>query len=311
MDSLTAQQIILKTKNISPFASGNSRKCYAVDDYAILIENGDEDQFKKTYQLKSITDTLSQNQVNTPKIHYVEYENNKIVMVQDLIKAKPLYYRNYHSFCLGQNLSQPIAIEKIKSDLKAEYDKSNNVELSDYFEYTEKQQADYHINLDGFINSKINSDSQIREQVDYYNQINNLVNKYNKNNALLMIASKQVFFDKFLIDLTTCASFNIAIDCHSDNYLFNENSGFTLIDLPIQTLEQQNKLTKETLIKSCSYFYDILTRGIDKDTELTKKMLEKCFVSAESLGLSKTEYLSRCPTGLKDIFADYKSLIQE
>lgn len=314
MTDKEALEITKQARTQSPLASGNSRKCYRVGNYAVLIEKGSLRELERTQELKKQVDIMIKNGINTPEIFSVLQENDEIVMIQQFVEGQPLYHRGEKSYCLGKNLPLPKNSAKFYNELKDEFNKKYGYTISQIMSFSREEKLKYNKDLENYKAKCLASDEKWKKDYDYILEIERQVKDYNLKNARKISKVSQKFYDKFLRDMLSCFKIGIrGIDCHSDNYMLNDEKGFVFVDVakldsqPIEKIEQKDKIT------AFSFVCDILTRGAiaeegndnkEKADKVLKEILTKCINSGKSMGLSEKECIANLPGDARKRFEE-------
>ena len=286
MTNKEALEITKQARTQSPLASGNSRRCYRVGNYAVLIEKGSLSELERTQELKKQVDIMIKNGINTPEIFSVLQENGEIVMIQQFVEGQPLYHRGEKSYCLGKNLPLPKNSAIIYKELRDEFNKKYGYTISQIMSFSREEKLKYNKDLEDYKAKCLDSDEKWKKEYGYFLEIERQVKDYNLNNAYKISQVSQKFYDKFLQDMLSCFKIGIrGIDCHSDNYMVN----------------------------AFSFVCDILTRGAiaeegdenkEKADKALKEILTKCFKSGKSIGLSEEECIRKLTWNVRKRFEE-------
>ena len=286
MTNKEALEITKQARTQSPLASGNSRRCYRVGNYAVLIEKGSLSELERTQELKKQVDIMIKNGINTPEIFSVLQENGEIVMIQQFVEGQPLYHRGEKSYCLGKNLPLPKNSAIIYKELRDEFNKKYGYTISQIMSFSREEKLKYNKDLEDYKAKCLDSDEKWKKEYGYFLEIERQVKDYNLNNAYKISQVSQKFYDKFLQDMLSCFKIGIrGIDCHSDNYM----------------------------LTAFSFVCDILTRGDiaeegdenkEKADKALKEILTKCFKSGKSIGLSEEECIRKLTWNVRKRFEE-------
>ncbi|MBR4003160.1 MAG: hypothetical protein IKI95_03720 [Clostridia bacterium] len=292
-------QIVKETiSSLNPVACGNSRSCYHVDDRVVLVETASSSTYEKALKAQEYTNLLQSKGVNTARIENLFFDEGKLYWVEDKLMGHPVYFRNEKSFCLSKGLELPASEIKINSRLKDEFFKLNDLSISDYFTMSLSQRREFESKCNEYIEGRIQSDPELKSAFEYSQQIKAQVKAQNQAFAESYLQADQTHFDRFLSDLITVFSYHRGVDCHSDNFLYDDKAGFSLIDLAIPQQIIQSELTEDDLCIATGYMIDILTRGT-ADPETQQGIVDRCFASAENLGIDLEDKNVYLPPELK------------
>ncbi len=177
------------------------------------------------------------------------------------------------------------------------------IAISDFFGFSKNEKRAFYSELDSYIQQQREQNAVIREEYEYCNKIDEAVRQENLSKAKTYAGLQQGFYDKFLQDLMVASRYNRGLDCHSDNYLFDEESGFSLIDLTVSLKEDKEPepMSQEIVALATRYASDILTRG-SEDTAVTMQILEKVANSAKTFNLGDEQDLClHSPNGMINV----------
>lgn len=294
MDEKEINDILLKVENSKPFASGNSRKCYNIDGFAVLQERADERGYNRALKYQRASQYFSQRGVYTPEIHSVVFEDGKLTLIEDFMTGSPVYYRDERSYCLERGLCIPKSIAKIDNELRDSFMKSNGIEISDFFSFSKKEKQDFYSSLEKFKEQELEQNSTLREEYEYYISINEQIRQENLSKAQVYAGTDQKFYDKFLQDVITVGRICRSLDGHSDNFLFDENKGFSLIDLDVSIDEDKepNPMSPDILSFATHLVGSVLSSR-SEDDDITNQILDKVQNSARICAINIEESLSK------------------
>lgn len=314
MTNKEALEITKQARTQSPLASGNSRRCYRVGNYAVLIEKGSLSELERTQELKKQVDIMIKNGINTPEIFSVLQENDEIVMIQQFVEGQPLYHRGEKSYCLGKNLPLPKNSAIIYKELRDEFNKKYGYTISQIMSFSREEKLKYNKDLEDYKAKCLDSDEKWKKEYGYFLEIERQVKDYNLKNAYKISQVSQKFYDKFLQDMLSCFKIGIrGIDCHSDNYMLNDEKGFVFVDVAKLDSQPTEKIDHEDMLTAFSFVCDILTRGAiaeegdenkEKADKALKEILTKCFKSGKSIGLSEEECIRKLTWNVRKRFEE-------
>lgn len=296
----TIEQIKRSIQTLRPVATGNSRICYHVQDKVVLVESATEQTFESAKHAQCYSNTLHSKGVSTARIESLYLDEGQLYWVEDKLLGHPVYFRDERSYCMSKGIQRPESLSKLNDKLKDLYALECGMKSRfDVFRLTKEAKVEFNLGFEKFKHMKM-QDPIVRGPFEYAQQIQDEVAAQNELFAQSYLKADQKHFDKFLQDLVTVCSYDQNIDCHSDNFLYDENAGFSLIDLNIPKDICQKELSSKEFGLVTGFMLDILTRGTtDATTQIG--IIEKCFASAQNLGIEISNQNLYVPSHLKQI----------
>lgn len=287
-------------QDLKPVATGNSRNCYHVQDKVVLVESATEQTYENAKHAQHYSNTLHSQGVNTARIDNLYLDDGKLYWVEDKLLGHPVYFRDERSYCMSKGIQRPESLSKLNGKLKDLYALECGIKNKfDIFRLSREEKQQFNLGFEKFKQMKM-QDPSLRQQFEYAKQIQDEVVAQNELFAQSYLKADQKHFDKFLQDLVTVCSYDQNIDCHSDNFLYDETAGFSLIDLNIPKEICQQELSSKEFGLVTGFMLDILTRGTT-DCETQAGIVEKCLASAQNLGIEISSHNLYIPFHLKQV----------
>lgn len=119
---------------MEPVSTGNIKRCYKVDNYAVLVGGYSQSSFEDEKIVQEIFKSIKSKGELTPNIYEVIKDGENII-IQHYVDENTLYFRHDQSYCLQKKIRQPINYTFFVEKLKDEFNKSKNYSFTEIMNF--------------------------------------------------------------------------------------------------------------------------------------------------------------------------------